>query len=413
MRLTISKRFEFASSHRLGVASWPDKKNNAFFGKEAQGRFGHGHNYAAYFVFSGPVDEKTGMLINVTVIKERIKKLIDSRFDHKFLNIDTPPFDQINPTAENLAAQLLEEAKPLFSGYPAHPVVCHLEESPFTEATAYADGTVERHLRTDFSVARRTWSPFLSDEENRKLFGSASSPTGHGHHYRLKVTLSGDVDPLHGLIFPIRESREILKELHSRYDHKNLSTDIPRFKEIPNTTEMIAQHLYDELKKRMPVVRLRLDENDNFGVAYSGTGNGNDGNGNSNTSMIVSSQFYAAHRLHSRLLSDGDNVSAYGICNNRNGHGHLYRVECTVNGPVDERSGTVYDLGKINSTLDNVLEEWDYKHLDLETDDFKDRTSTSENIVQILNEKLAPRLEPEIHRLRIWETGNNRFTLRK
>lgn len=404
MRLSISKRFDFSSSHRLVVPGWSEKKNRDFFGKESMGPFGHGHNFTAYFGFNGPVDVKTGMMINVTVIKERIKRVLDSRFDHKFLNEDTPPFDVLNPTAENLARQLLEEVKPLFAGEAAKPVVCHLEESPGRAATAYADGTVERHLHIDFSASRRTYSPHLTEAENKTRFGIAASPSGHGHHYRLRVTLSGEPDPLHGTIFPEQEGERILRDLHVSLDHKNLTSDLPPFKTDPNTTEVLARFIYGQLAGKMPVSRVRLDENDHFFVEYTR---------DRRTYMSVSSDFFAAHRLHSRLLSDSENLAVYNICNNPKGHGHHYRVECTVTGPLDERSGTVYDLGKLSGILESELEPWNYKHLDMETEAFRDRPSTGENIVHALRDKLAHRLEPELHRLRLWETVNNRFTLRK
>lgn len=403
-RLSISKRFDFSSSHRLVVPGWSDEKNRAFFGKESLGAFGHGHNFIAYFGFNGPVDAATGMMINVTVIKARIKALLDRRFDHKFLNTDTPPFDELNPTAENLARQLLEEVKPLFDKETAKPVVCHLVESPTRAATAYADGAVERHLHIDFSAARRTFSPLLTEAENNVLFGIAASPSGHGHHYRLRVTLSGEPDPRHGTIFPEQEGERILRDLHALLDHKNLTLDIPRFKTVPNTTEVLARFIYEQLVGKMPVSRVRLDENDRFFVEYTR---------DAQTYMSVSSEFFAAHRLHSRLLSDDENLAVYNICNNPSGHGHHYRVECTVAGALDERSGTVYDLGKLNDILEDVLEPWNYKHLDMETEAFRDIPSTGENIVHALRDKLEDRLELGLHRLRLWETVNNRFTLRR
>jgi len=110
MYLTISKRFEISSSHRLYLDKWSEKENYDFFGRESGGIHGHGHNFEIIFVFHGPVNDQNGMMINVTIIKEKIKKIIDARYDHKFLNLDTPPFDKLLPTPENLASQLLKEA---------------------------------------------------------------------------------------------------------------------------------------------------------------------------------------------------------------------------------------------------------------------------------------------------------------
>src|SRR6188472_4802139 len=106
MLLTVSKRLEFSASRRLKVASWTDKENATAFGPETNARYGSGRNYVAYFVFTGPVDPATGMLINISEIKERASRIVRQRFDHKFLNEDNPSLRDVPPTAENIARQL-------------------------------------------------------------------------------------------------------------------------------------------------------------------------------------------------------------------------------------------------------------------------------------------------------------------
>jgi hypothetical protein len=60
-----------------------------------------------------------------------------------------------------------------------------------------------------------------------------------------------------------------------------------------------------------------------------------------------------------------------------------------------------------------ALEPWQNKHLDLEMAEFRGRPSTGENIVQSLWPQFDSRLDGRLARLRLWETANNRFTLRK
>jgi 6-pyruvoyltetrahydropterin/6-carboxytetrahydropterin synthase len=55
-------------------------------------------------------------------------------------------------------------------------------------------------------------------------------------------------------------------------------------------------------------------------------------------------RFNAAHRVHNPALSDEDNRALYGKCNNPNWHGHNYRLEVSVAGEIDARSGYVMDL---------------------------------------------------------------------
>ncbi|HWR82705.1 MAG TPA: 6-carboxytetrahydropterin synthase, partial [Candidatus Deferrimicrobium sp.] len=138
MYLTISKRLEFSASYRYQVRKWSEENNRAFFGPEGGGSHGIGSNFTAYFVFGGSPDAKSGMLINVADIKQRAGHLLAQRYDHKFLNEDTPPFDEMVPTPENIARQLLSDAAPLFANRPAQLAVCHLTMTPTREASAYA-----------------------------------------------------------------------------------------------------------------------------------------------------------------------------------------------------------------------------------------------------------------------------------
>src|SRR5256714_4277920 len=188
MLLTVSKRLEFSASRRLLVKEWSDTENLAAFGSETSARYGTGRNYVAYFVFSGSVDPVTGMLMNISEIKERAGRVLHEGYDHKYLNEDNPAFASVPPTAENIARQLFTDAAPLFKESKAELVACHLSESEARSATAYSDGRLEANYWLEFSAARQTMSPQLTDTENEKLFGVAASPFGHGHNYRARLT---------------------------------------------------------------------------------------------------------------------------------------------------------------------------------------------------------------------------------
>jgi 6-pyruvoyl-tetrahydropterin synthase len=67
----------------------------------------------------------------------------------------------------------------------------------------------------------------------------------------------------------------------------------------------------------------------------------------------------------------------------------------------------------LHGAIKESLAPWQDRHLDLETKDFRDATSTGENIVRALWPKIDNRLKQKVVRLRLWETANNRFTLRR
>jgi 6-pyruvoyl-tetrahydropterin synthase len=88
-------------------------------------------------------------------------------------------------------------------------------------------------------------------------------------------------------------------------------------------------------------------------------------------------------------------------------------AEATIAGPYDERSGTLYEFTALESALAESVRPWHDKHLDLEVPEFHFLPSTGENIVQALWPKVDSRVNGRLERLRLWETANNRFTLRR
>ena len=77
MLLTVSKRLEFSASRRLFLPQLSAEDNRRRFGEEAAASYGSGRNYVAYFVFSGDGDPVTGMLINISEIKQRAGEIIN------------------------------------------------------------------------------------------------------------------------------------------------------------------------------------------------------------------------------------------------------------------------------------------------------------------------------------------------
>ncbi|RME30266.1 MAG: hypothetical protein D6800_02000 [Candidatus Zixiibacteriota bacterium] len=404
MYLTLSKRFEFCASRRLYLRDRNEGQNLAAYGPMASPPHGVGDNFEVHFVFHGPVDENTGMMVAFADIKQRLGSIIGEKYDHKFLNIDNPDFVIQPPTVELLAKALLTDAQRAFADHPAQPVACHLVEDPDSSATAFADGTVERHIWLSFSAARRTYSPRLSDLENKRLFGPAANPAGHGHNYRLRVTMTGEPHPAYGTIVPYKQLIKVPPIIRKRLDHRHINKEVPELKKQPVTSETISQYIYERLRKVLPITRLKLYELPWFFVEYFGDNRGMVG---------VRASFRAAHRLHSHKLSEEQNREVYGKCNNLNGHGHRYDVEASISGTIDERTGIIFDLVAIQEGIEEALAAYDYKHLDLEADDFVDRPSTGENIVTALWPRMDAGLRNRLVRLRLWETPNNRFTLRK
>jgi 6-pyruvoyltetrahydropterin/6-carboxytetrahydropterin synthase len=398
MLLTVSKRLEFSASRRLFVREWTDAENLAAFGPETTARYGTGRNYVAYFIFTGAVDPATGMLMNISEIKERVGQVLRDGFDHKFLNEDNPAFATTAPTPENVARALFAAAVPLFKDGKAELVACHLSESEGRSATFHTSGISEANFWFEFSAARQTMSPELTKQENENLFGDAASPFGHGHNYRARLTLRGA---------GARQYQQIeacLTALRTDLDHKNLNREVSGLTRQPITTETLARYIHQRAAGSFQVDRVRLHERSDFFAEYFNGGQ---------FFLGLQAPFSAAHCLNSEQLTAEENAALYGKCNNARGHGHLYLTEATIGGALDERSGTLIDLESFQAGIAAALEPWQNKHLDLEMEDFRGKPSTGENIVQALWPRFDSRLDHRLVRLRLWETANNRFTLRK
>jgi 6-pyruvoyltetrahydropterin/6-carboxytetrahydropterin synthase len=402
MLLTVSKRLEFSASRRLFLHRWTDSENLVAFGPETAARYGTGRNYVAYFVFSGPVDPVNGMLINISEMKERAGRIVHERFDHKFLNEDNPAFRDLPPTAENIARQLFVDVAPLFSDVDAELVVCHLTESPQRSATFYSDGACEANYWFEFSAARQTMSPQLSKRENSKRFGKATSM--HGHNYRARLTFRAESLAGEAPLVRYDKIAACLHSLHSELDHRYLNINVAGLKERPITTESIAEYIYERVNALLPLHRIRLHERDDFFAEVWD---------DESVFLGIRIPFDAAHRLHAASVSDVENANLYGKCNNQLGHGHGYIAEATIGGKYDQRSGTLCDFVAFRNAVEESLLPWQDRHLDLETEDFREMPSTGENIVRVLWPKIDNRVDHQLVRLRLWETANNRFTLRR
>ena len=112
MRVTVSRRAHFNAAHRLYRKDWDDAKNLAVFGKCSNPNY-HGHNYELIVSVTGEIDEETGYVIDMKVLKDIIKSEVEDAFDHKNLNVEVKEFQNLNPTTENIAVVIYNKIKPL------------------------------------------------------------------------------------------------------------------------------------------------------------------------------------------------------------------------------------------------------------------------------------------------------------
>lgn len=116
-------------------------------------------------------------------------------------------------------------------------------------------------------------------------------------------------------------------------------------------------------------------------------------------------EFSAAHRYWRADWSPDENERVFGKCISRYGHGHNYTLDVTVQGAADPTTGMVMNISDLKALVGIVLEEFDHKHLNEDTPYFRQLIPTTENIVRVLWQLIAPRLPTgaALARLRLYE----------
>lgn len=119
--------------------------------------------------------------------------------------------------------------------------------------------------------------------------------------------------------------------------------------------------------------------------------------------------FNAAHRLHSAAMSDEENARVFGRCNYPNYHGHNYELVVKVLGDVDEKTGYLIDLKVLSDLIkEEVIERFDHKNLNLDTEEFKSLNPTAENIAMVIHSILRNKLDNRYDLIvRLYETERN------
>lgn len=101
-RATVTRRLHFNAAHRLWNREWTPEENDRVFGVCANANY-HGHNYDLDVSVEGEVDPRTGYVLDINRLKAIVQEVFVRHVDHKNLNLDVPWFQDLNPTAENIA----------------------------------------------------------------------------------------------------------------------------------------------------------------------------------------------------------------------------------------------------------------------------------------------------------------------
>jgi 6-pyruvoyltetrahydropterin/6-carboxytetrahydropterin synthase len=358
MTLYINKKIEFSSSHKYSKNHLSDSENFDIFGPSSKGNYGHGHNFEAYFVFSGKVNQSTGMVVELSKIKNHLLESIMNRYDHKYLNRDIPEFSTMLPSPERLSETLLKEAHNHFSSWPITPLACHIKETHTISATAFTSKFTEKHIKFSGLIDYRPADVTLSFEG------------------------------------PITNDLDLIINEHQQY--ATLQSLI--FPKSKITTFETLLNNFSQLKETFPLKRLRLE----FSVftidLYADS-----------IYLSCSHLLQATHRLKCTGNSEIENKTLFGKC--ANPHGHDFKIQITKK--LNSKSNlTSITLNDFHTSLINFLDPFQYKSLEEETELFKDSLCTCEKMIYSFKSAYEKLTNSPLSQIKLKETPNNRFTLR-
>ena len=130
--------------------------------------------------------------------------------------------------------------------------------------------------KAEFSSSHVCRNPAWDDAKNRAVYGENANRNGHGHNYQLEVTIEGEPEPVTGMVFDLRELKEVMnREVVEPFDHRHLNHEVSPFDTVVPTTENLAIEIWKRLEPRLrrDNVRLhnvRLYETSDLYVDYGG-----------------------------------------------------------------------------------------------------------------------------------------------
>jgi 6-pyruvoyltetrahydropterin/6-carboxytetrahydropterin synthase len=245
----LTKRIEFAASHRYNKPEWDEAKNRAVFGL-CYNPPAHGHNYIVEVTVEGGVDPKTGMVVNLFDLKRILLNVLEE-FDHKNLNLDMPYFKNRIPTSENLARVLWGKLDTQKAIGTLHAIRLYEDEDLYADVTAAAGLDVA-------SITRRY--SFMAVQDSNQ-----------GHEWDCFVTVHGAIDPVTGMVTDIGALNRVVQEkVVQTFDRRDLRQVLGT---QSVTGEQLVEHIWKQLASSLAsgrVSNVRLVQSRDLSFEYAG-----------------------------------------------------------------------------------------------------------------------------------------------
>jgi 6-pyruvoyltetrahydropterin/6-carboxytetrahydropterin synthase len=109
--VTVTRRLMFNAAHRVHNPALSDEENTRLFGKCNNPNW-HGHNYTLDVSVTGPIDPRTGYVVDLGVLKRLVEERAVNKIDHKNFNLDVDFMRDVIPTSENIIVAIWRQLEP-------------------------------------------------------------------------------------------------------------------------------------------------------------------------------------------------------------------------------------------------------------------------------------------------------------
>lgn len=230
-------------------------------------------------------------------------------------------------------------------------------------------------------------------------YGGVPRMEGFGRHYEATVTTAGEPDATTGYLTDIREIDRAVRQVVVGYLHQVCERE-PASCPCANVLRM-GELVGKEVGGLQEFV-LHLTPTYEVSMSMSVKDH-----------VVIRQQFdlAAAHRLHARGLSDGENARVFGKCNNPNFHGHNYRVQVSVR--VGFAMGAMRLAGLEEAVEESIIKRFDHKNLNVDCAEFDQSRGgvnpSVEHIARVFFEAVEPAVRQrdgnaEVVSVQVWET---------
>ena len=135
-KISVFRKEHFNAAHRLHNPDWSAEKNKEIFGLCNNANY-HGHNYELIIQITGTINPETGYVIDMKVLSDLAQEEVVKKFDHKNLNLDVPEFENLNPSAENIAVVIYHKLRVKIAAELDLKIRLYETERNFVEFPAY------------------------------------------------------------------------------------------------------------------------------------------------------------------------------------------------------------------------------------------------------------------------------------